>query len=62
MVHMAWAYLTEKQMPCNFRFYAVTHAARMVNATHGKYKDRLASLFMLVHGIDHDVCTLIPLF
>ena len=44
MVHMAQAqaYLTKKQMSCSFWFYAVTHAARMMNAIPGKFKDRLA--------------------
>jgi len=32
MVHMARAYLTEKQMPRAFWFYAVVHSARMMNA------------------------------
>jgi hypothetical protein len=37
MVHMAHAYLTEKQMPCTFWFYAITHVVRMMNAIPGKY-------------------------
>ena len=32
MVHMARAYLTEKQMTRAFWFYAVVHSARMMNA------------------------------
>jgi hypothetical protein len=62
MVHMARAYLTEKQMPCNFLFYAITHAARMMNTIPGKFKDRLALPFMLVHKIGHNVRTWTPLF
>jgi hypothetical protein len=62
MVHMAWAYLTEKQMPPNFWFYAITHAARMMNMILGKFKNRLASPFLLVHGIGHNVRTWTPLF
>ena len=62
MVHMARAYLTKKQMPCSFWFYAVTHAARMMNAIPGKFKDHLTLLFMLVHGVGHDVRTWTPLF
>ncbi len=42
MVHMAWAYLTEKQMPRAFWFYAITHAARMMNAIPGKHSGLLA--------------------
>jgi hypothetical protein len=62
MVHMARAYLTEKQMSCNFWFYAITHAARMMNTIPGKFKDHLALAFMLVHGIGQDVCTWTQLF
>ncbi len=62
MVHMACAYLTEKQMPRTFWFYAFTHAARMMNAIPGKYFGQLASLFLLVHGIRHDEQTWVPLF
>jgi hypothetical protein len=62
MIHMAWAYLTEKQMPRNFWFYAITHTARLMNAIPGKFKDPLALSFMLVHGVGHDICTWTPLF
>jgi hypothetical protein len=54
MVHMACAYLTEKQMPCTFWFYAITHAARMMNAIPGEHSGCLASPFLLVHGMGHD--------
>jgi hypothetical protein len=43
MVHMACAYLTEKKMPCTFWFYAITHAAWMMNAIPGKHSGCLAS-------------------
>jgi hypothetical protein len=59
---MAQAYLTEKQMPHNFWFYAITHATRMMNMIPGKFKDRLVLLFMLVHGIGHNIHTWTPLF
>jgi hypothetical protein len=62
MVHMARAYLTEKQMPHTFWFYAITHAARMMNAIPGKLHGRLASPFLLVHGVGHDERTWVPLF
>jgi hypothetical protein len=58
---MAWAYLTEKQTPCNFWFYAITHVAQMMNTILGKYKNRLALLFLLVDGIGHDEHRWIPL-
>ncbi len=62
MVHMAKASLTEKQMPCQFWFYAIVHAACMMNAIPGKICGRLASPFLLVHGIGHDPCTWVPIF
>ncbi len=51
---MAHAYLTEKQMPSTFWFYAITHAAHMMNTIPGKHKGRLASPFILVHGVAFD--------
>lgn len=62
MVHMARAYLTEKQMPRTFWFYAVVHSARMMNAIPGKFGGKLASPFLLVHGLGHDERTWFPLF
>ena len=62
MVYMAWAYLTEKQMPQSFWFFAIMHAARMMNAIPGKVDAGLASPFLLVHGVGHDERTWIPLF
>jgi hypothetical protein len=62
MVHMARAYLTEKQMPRSYWFFAITHAARMMNAVPGKYDTKLASPFLLVHGVGHDERTWTPLF
>jgi hypothetical protein len=62
MVHMARAYLTEKQMPCTFWFHAITHLAWMTNAIPGTYLGHLTPPFLLVHGIGHDEHTWIPLF
>jgi hypothetical protein len=62
MVHMGCAYLTVKQMPQTYWFYAITHAARMMNAIPGKIHGCLASPFLLAHGIGHDERTWIPLF
>ncbi len=62
MVHMSQAYLTEKQMPWTFWYYAVKHLARMMNMILGKYQNKLASPFMLVHGIRPDPRTWLPLF
>jgi hypothetical protein len=62
MVHIGHAYLTEKQMPWSYWFYAITHAAHMMNAILGKHSGHLASPFLLVHGVGHDEPTWIPLF
>jgi len=61
MVHMARAYLTEKQMPRSFWFYAIVHSARMTNAILGKLDGKLASPFLLVHGTGHDKRSWFPL-
>jgi hypothetical protein len=53
-MRMARAYLTEKQMPHNFWFYAITHTPWMMNAIPGKYKNCLVLPFLLVHGVRHD--------
>ncbi len=62
MVHMARTYITKKQMPRTFWFYAITHAARMMNAIPGKHSGKLASSFLLVQGIGHNERTLVPIF
>ncbi len=62
MVHMSRTYLTEKQMPWSFWYYAIKHSARMTNMIPGKYKTKLASPFMLVHGVCPDQRTWLPLF
>jgi len=62
MVHMARAYLTEKQMPRIFWYYAIKHAARMMNMIPGRYSNKLAFPFMLVHGVRPDPRTWLPIF
>ncbi len=62
MVHMARAYLTEKQMPRSFWFYAIVHSAWMMNAIPGKFGGKLATPFFLVHGLGHNERTWFPLF
>jgi len=62
MVHMSRAYVTEKQMPRSFWFFSIIHSARMMNAIPGKLHGKLASPFLLVHGVGHDKRTWFPLF
>ena len=62
MVHMSHAYLMKKQMLQSFWFYLVVHSARMMNAIPGKFGSKLASPFLLAHGVSHDECTWFSLF
>jgi hypothetical protein len=62
MVHMAKAYLTEKQMSCRFWFYAIVHVVCMMNVIPGKICGCLASPFLLVHGVSYDPRTWVPIF
>jgi hypothetical protein len=62
MVHMSRAYLTEKQMPWTFWYYAIKHSAWMMNMILGKYRGKLVSPFMLVHGIHPDPRPWLTLF
>jgi hypothetical protein len=49
-------------MPRSFWFYAVVHAARMMNAIPGHHSGHLVSPFLLVHGVGHDEQTWTPIF
>ncbi len=49
-------------MPQTFWYYAIKHAAWMMNMIPGKYPGKLASPFMLVHGACPDPRTWLPLF
>ncbi len=62
MVHMSWAYLTEKQMPHTFWYFAIKHVACMMNMIPGKYRTKLASPFMLIHDVHPNPRTWLPLF
>ncbi len=62
MVHMSHAYLMEKQMPRTFWYFSIKHSACMMNMIPGKYKGKLASPFMLIHGVRPDLKTWLPLF
>ncbi|KAL7527259.1 hypothetical protein ACHAWF_003100, partial [Thalassiosira exigua] len=62
MVYMSRTYLTEKQMPRKYWFPAIKHSARMMNMIPGKFCGRLASPFMLVHGVRPDQRMWTPIF
>jgi hypothetical protein len=65
---MSRAYLTEKQIPRTFWYFAIKHSARMMNIILGKYKGKLASPlmpfmpFMLIYIACPDPRTWLPLF
>jgi hypothetical protein len=52
----------KKQMPRSFWFFLIVHSAWMVNAIPGKLHGKLASPFLLVHGVGHDERTWFSLF
>jgi hypothetical protein len=62
MVHMSCTYLTETQMLQSFWYFAIKHAAKMMNVIPGKFKEKLASPFMLVHGVRPDQQAWLPIF
>ena len=62
MVHVFRAYLTEKQMPQNFWFYSIRHAAQMMNHIPGRYNGKLVTPHMLVHGVKGGFRCWTPLF
>jgi hypothetical protein len=62
MVHMGRAFLTKKQIPCSFWFYAITYTAQLMNTIPGKHSGYLASPFLLVHGVSHNERTWNQLF
>ncbi len=59
MVHMSCAYLMEKQMPRSFWYFAIRHAASMMNVIPGS---KLASPFMLIRGERPDQRAWLPIF
>ena len=59
---MARAYLTEKQMPKDYWFHAIHHAARMHNQIPITFNGKLTTPFELVHRVAPDSRTWFPLF
>eukprot|EP00956_Cyclotella_meneghiniana_P043606 scaffold278980_cov116-Cyclotella_meneghiniana.AAC.1 len=62
IVRMARAYITEKQVSREFWFFAVRHAAIMINQVPGRLGRRLTTPFELVHGTKPDSSTWFELF
>ena len=59
---MTHAYLTEKQVTHEFWFFAIKHAAFMLNQTPGWLGCQLSSPFKLIHGVQPDSSTWFGLF
>ncbi len=49
-------------MPHTFWYFTIKHSGRMMNMIPGKYKGKLASPIMLIHGVHPDTRTWLPLF
>lgn len=62
MVEMAWAFLTDKQMPRAFWFSAIQHSACMMNCIPGKVLNELTTPFELIHHSPPDSRVWFPLF
>ncbi len=62
MVHLPCTYLIKKQMLRAFWCCENKHSAQMMNMIPGKYRGKLASPFMLVHGVHPDQRTWLYLF
>ena len=54
LVQMDWAYITEEQVGRDFLFYAISHAASMLNQVPGRLGHKLTTPFELVHGVNPD--------
>jgi hypothetical protein len=62
IIQMAQAYITEKQVGREFWFYAITHAASMINQVPGRLGRKLTTPFELVHNVKPDSKTWFELF
>ena len=59
---MARSYVTDKQVGREFWYYAIAHAALMVNQVPGRLGRKLTTPFELVHGVKPDSKTWFELF
>ena len=62
IVQMARAYITEKQVGREFWYYAIRHAALMLNQIPGRLGRKLTTPFELVHNVKPDSRTWFQLF
>ena len=62
LCRMARFYLTEKQMSKDYWFFAIQHAARMINQLPGNADGKFTTPFELVHRAPPDARTWFPIF
>ena len=62
LVHMARRYMTDKQMPRNFWYWAIRHSNRISNLFPLKCNDVITTSFKLVYGVKPDYRQLFRLF
>jgi hypothetical protein len=62
IVRMARAYITEKQVGREFWYFAIRHAAAMLNQVPGRLGRKLTTPFELVYGVKPDSSTWFELF
>jgi transposase InsO family protein len=62
MIRMARAYITEKQVGREYWYFAIKHAAHMMNQVPGRLGRKLTSPFELVHGVKPNSSTWFKLF
>ena len=62
IVKMARAYITEKQVGREYWYYAIKHAAHMLNQVPGRLGRKLTTPFELVHNVKPDPRTWFELF
>lgn len=62
IVKMARAYITEKQVGREYWYFAIKHAAHMLNQVPGRLRRKLTTPFELVHNVKPDPRTWFELF
>lgn len=62
IIEMGRAYMSEKQMPRDYWFFAIRQAVLMLNQTPGRLGRKLTTPYELVHGVKPDSRTWFELF
>ena len=62
VIAMAWSYITDMQMPCEYWYWAVWHAIQVSNYLPSTVNGVATTSFELVHGVKPDYSVLFRLF